>query len=172
MIVVSCDDNLTDDLQFTTLALASYPSLLQKPNKWKKKSHLSQHANGGKSKFMHLSAPTNMAPMSEPPSIAQTTIMDCNCASDVIKQHLRNLQSKRDYLRRKNQCAQDQLKAQKLEMEHVKKQAQVDLDVIQDKLNDANDQIADLEHTNQQSLLLAQKHRDDAVGSKSIFNLQ
>ncbi len=86
----------------------------------------------------------NMGPMSEPPSIAQTTIMDQKHASDVIEQCLRNLQTKRDYLWRKNQCAQEQLQAQKLEMEHVKEQAQADLDVMQDTLNNANDQIADL----------------------------
>ena len=45
----------------------------------------------------------------------------------------------------------------------------MDLDVIQDKLNDANDQISDLEHTNQQSFLLAQKHRDDANKSSELL---
>ena len=54
-------------------------------------------------------------------------------------------------------------------MEHVKEQAQVDLDVIQNKLNDANDQISYLEHTNQQSFLLAQKHRDYAKKSSELL---
>ena len=54
-------------------------------------------------------------------------------------------------------------------MEHFKEQAQVDLDVIQDKLNDTNDQISNLEHTNQKYFLLAQKHRDDANKSSELL---
>lgn len=40
---------------------------------------------------------------------------------------------------------------------------------MQDELNDANCEISDLQQTNQQSLILAQKHRDEADKASQLL---
>lgn len=114
---------------------------------------------------MRPSATMNPIPTSvprEPPAPSPDTIMDRNSALNVIARRIKSMRNKHDYQRRKvlrvEERAQEQLETQKMEMGRM-----------QDKLNDAHDQIADLEHTNQQSLRLAQKHKEDANKSSELL---
>ena len=92
-----------------------------------------------------------------------------NLAVDVTTKRLRSLRSKRDYQRRKTSRVKDQLAAQKRELISVQEDSANKLELMQDELNFAETEISHLQHTNQQSLLLAQKHRDQADKASQLL---
>ena len=96
--------------------------------------------------------------------------MDGNSPPDVITKRLRTLRNSRDYQKRKLARSQEQLDLQKCETEYVAKRSQAELDLLQDKLIAANDQMSELHRANQQSNLLAQKHKNEAAKSSELLS--
>ena len=64
---------------------------------------------------------------------------------------------------------EDQLVVQKRELISVQEDSANKLELMQDELNFAETEISHLQHTNQQSLLLAQKHRDQADKASQLL---
>ena len=89
--------------------------------------------------------------------------------ADGTTRRLRSLRNKRDYQRRKNSVVTEQLAAQKREYLSAQKDSTEELKLMQDELNFAATEISHLQHTNQQSLLLAQKHRDQADKASQLL---
>lgn len=126
--------------------------------KKRKKGSISRHAHGSNKKLSRSTTTTSESESDaaltptitqEPPSTPQDTYV-INKAARVIAK-LKSLRNKRDYQRRKVERTQEQLAESK------------------DKLNDANDQIADLHHTNHRNLLLAQQHQAAAEKSSNLL---
>ena len=111
--------------------------------------------------------PMPKPPPPPPPTSHQNTTK--NLAADVTTKHLHSLWSKQDYQRRKNSVVNDQLATQKREFLSVQKDSAKELELMQDEVHFAETEISHLQHTNQQSLLLAQKHRDQADKASQLL---
>ena len=114
----------------------------------------------------------NMVPMPKPPPPPPPTSHQNttkNLVVDITTKRLRSLRSKRDYQRRKTSLLKDQFAAQKRELISVQEDSANKLELMHDEVNFAETEISHLQHTNQQSLLLAQKHRDQADKASQLL---